>query len=373
MSIDQRGENKWRFRVRYEGQNYTMTYIGTEKQAIAEHKKFEVDIMRGQIGLNENMRFWELAQKVLNEYVRTKLKYRTQEIYKQNYNLHILPVFGSQKIGSIKTYSIQKFINDMSKQYKPLTVEKASSVLNMTFEKAVAWGFIKESPYKHIELPKDEKKQLDELLSMDEIERLFAYYDEVEKNKLHKCAFYLAACCGLRNSEIRALEETDIDFVNKTISVNKQDGEYINSNGEVTTGDTTTKTLGSNRKIYVPNFVLECLNDYIKSLPYKNINGKLFFNPQTGKVITKHCLSKRFKTLAFGLGLPDTLRFHDLRHLHATLLINSGATPASVAKRMGHSKISTTLETYTHSIDSVDKQTGVLIGNVVSELKKRTN
>lgn len=372
MSIENRGENKWRFRIRKDGQSYSMNFYGTEKEAIKEHKKFEVDILRGDVGLNENMKFGELAQKVLDEYVRTKLKYRTQEIYKQNYNLHILPVFGNMKIGSIKPYTLQKFFNDMAKQYKPLTVEKAATVISVTFEKAVAWGFIKESPYSHIELPKKERKNMNELLSMDQIEKLFAYYD-TETNLLHKSAFYLAACCGMRNSEIRALEETDIDFINGVISVNKQDGEYINEFGQLVTGDTTTKTESSVRKIYAPDLVMDCINQYIKSMPFKNAKGKLFFNAQTGKPITKHCLSKRFKTVAFGLGLPEDFRFHDLRHLHATLLINSGATSASVAKRMGHSKITTTLDTYTHSIDTVDRTTGNLIEEVIIGIKKRAN
>lgn len=372
MSIENRGPNKWRFRVRKDGQNYTMNFVGTEKEAYKEHKKFEVDIMRGEIGLNENMKFGELAQKVLDEYVRANLKYGTQQIYIVNYNNHILPVFGSLKIGSIKTYALQKFFNDMAKKYKPLTVEKAATVISVTFEKAVEWGLLKESPYRHIVLPKREKKNMSELLSMEQIEKLFAYYDQ-ETNLLHKSAFYLATCCGMRNSEIRALEETDIDFVNGVINVNKQDGEYLDDAGNFTRGDTTPKTVSSARKIYAPKFVLDTINSYIKQLPYRSIQGKLFYNVYTGMPITRHCLSKRFKTVAFGLGLPDDMRFHDLRHLHATLLINSGATPASVAKRMGHSKITTTLDTYTHSIDALDKSTGDLMDNVVTDIKKRAN
>lgn len=349
-----------------------MNFEGSEKEAQLEHKKFEVDIIRGEIGLNENMKFGELAQRVLDEYVRVRLKYRTQQIYISNYNLHILPVFGAMKIGAVKPYTIQKFLNDKSKVLKPKTVEIMANVLSVTFGKAEAWGLIKESPYRRIELPEKEKRTLTELLSDDQVKLLFSHYEN-EKNLLHKSAFYLATCCGLRNSEIRALEETDIDFINGIITVNKQDGEYIDTKGDVATGDTTTKTAGSNRKIYAPQFVLDTLNDYIKSLPYKPLSGKLFFNPQTGKVITKHALSKRFKTVAFSLGLPDNLRFHDLRHLHATLLMASGANSVSVAKRMGHSKVSTTLETYTHSLESIDANTGKLMGDIVSSIKNRAN
>ena len=372
MSIENRGENKWRFRIRKDGQNYSMNFFGTEKEAINEHKKFEVDIMRGEIGLNENMLFGELAQKVLDDYVRSSnLKYNTERIYVTNYNNHILPVIGKLKLCKITTYTIQKLINDLSKEYKAKTVENIATVISMTFKKAVEWGFIKESPCKNITIPSKEQNNVSELLSWEQIEMLFSYYDN-EKNLLHKSAFYLGACCGLRNSEIRALEETDIDFINKTISINKQDGNYRNSDGEIVTGDIDTKTYGSKRIIVAPDFVLDTLNQFIKSQPYKSLDGKIFFNISTGKPITKHCLSKRFKTTLIGLGLPE-IRFHDLRHIHATLLINSNNSIASVSKRMGHSKISTTLNTYTHSIDNEDRNISKSMEDIVLGIKKRAN
>lgn len=74
--------------------------------------------------------------------------------------------------------------------------------------------------------------------------------------------------CGLRNSEIRALTLDDVDFINGIINIDKQIGEVRNEKGVVEDAVTSTKTPGSVRKLYAPKFVLDCLNQYINSLPY---------------------------------------------------------------------------------------------------------
>lgn len=366
MSIEKRGENKWRFRIRKDGQNYTMNFFGNEKSAIKAHKEFEVDILRGNVGLNENMLFAELCQKVLDDYVRASgLKLNTERIYITAYNLHLLPVFGACKIGSIKTYSIQKFINDLTKKFKKNTVTSISSVLSVTFKKAVEWGFIKKSPYQNIKMPK-QANSITELLTLAQLETLFGYYDS-EPNLMHKSAFYLAAYLGLRNSEIRALSLNDIDFDAMTISVNKQYGQIRDVNGNIINTDIDPKTNGSNRVIYAPKLVMDALACYIDSCSYE-LTDKIFINPCTMQPVTTHCFSKRFTSVVKQLGLP-TIRFHDLRHIHATLLINSGVDVLNVSKRLGHSKVDTTLNVYSHTIRDVDKQIALSLGNTIASLK----
>lgn len=202
---------------------------------------------------------------------------------------------------------------------------------------------------------------------MDEIEKLVDYYMKDENDLMHKSAFCLAIGCGLRNSEIRALTTDDIDFNTGIINIDKQIGETI-KDGVKVTGYISTKTPSSVRKIYAPKFVLDSLDEYIKSLPYIPISKQIYWSPETNKPITKHCLSKRFTSIIRKLGIT-TIRFHDLRHLQATILINSGANIKAVSKRMGHSKVDMTLNTYTSTIDSVDKKLAEQFNETFNNLK----
>lgn len=369
MAIEKRSKDTWRFRIMKDGQKYTKTFHGTEAQAKRAHREFKVDAERGNIGTTENLKFSELSQLVFNEYVKIHCKLRTQSIYQGNYNNHILPVLGNMKISKIKPFHIQKLVNDMSASYKPNTVNNCMGVLSKTLSLAEKWELLKESPYKHIDLPKRVKNNHSELLPLENLTTLLEIY-ESETNLLHKSAFYLAIGCGLRNSEIRAITIDDIDFKHSTININKQIGEYKDENDEIQEGEIPTKTEGSVRKIYAPEFVMITLKEFINSLPYIPVTKQIFWSHITRKPISRHCLSNRFTNLLKTNDLP-TIRFHDLRHLQATLLLHGGVDIEAISKRLGHSKIQTTLEVYTHSMEETDKSAATKLEDAISTIKNK--
>lgn len=365
MSMDKRGDT-WRFRIRKDGKTYTKTFKGTEKQAQKAHDLFKLEIERGEIGLNENMRMDELCTLVYKDYVLPNCKTSTQRIYKQNYNAYILPALGTMKISSIKPIHIQQLVNSMAKTLKPNTIGNCMGCLGKTFSLAEKWQLIKESPYKHIELPKPVKTNHAELLSIEEIKILLDHYSK-ETNLLHKVAFYLAIGCGLRNGEIRALTIDDIDLEKGILTVNKQLAEIRNELGEIAEGISSPKTTSSIRKIYIPEFIIVILNEYINGLPFIPATKQIFWSLSTGKPISKHCLSKRFRYVCESIGITP-IRFHDLRHLQATLLMHSNINIQAISKRLGHSDIQTTLQVYTHSLDAVDKEVATSIDATFKEL-----
>lgn len=367
MALEKRSKNpdnkpnKWRIRVNRNGKRYEMNFFGNKKQAqLAEHD-FINKINQGDIGTNENIRLSELLEVVTENYIKKELKAGTQRIH-QNNTVKILDYFRNIKVCDIKPYDIQLFVNELNKKYKPNTVNGIISTLSVALNKGEQWELISKNPYKNISLPTQETNN-SELLSIEDIARLLHIYEN-EKNLMHKSIFYLAIFCGLRNSEIRALTLDDIDFENNIIDVNKQIGDI--GNGEE--GITTTKTIQSNRKVFAPQFVIDALKQYKASLPYIPLEKHIFFNVTTGKHISKHCISKRFKTILIDSGLP-TIRFHDLRHLQATLLMYSGVNPQSISQRLGHSNTNTTLKVYTHNLSELDKQVVNQLENTIQKIK----
>ena len=376
MSIDKRGERTWRFRVKHKRQLYTMTYEAPpnlngkalEKEVERQHMIFKADVVAGRVNLTKDVTMNQLADNVYKEYVLVKTRAGTQKIYANAYNKYILPEFGVMNIQDIKPIHIQKFANKLSKKLSPNSIGNILSCLSRTLSFAEKWEMIEISPYRNIEYERSTNNSNHELLSLEQIEKLVDYYKNEETNLMHKSAFYLAIGCGLRNSEIRALTIDDIDFKNSIININKQIAQIRNEKGEIEEAPAPTKTPGSVRKIYAPQFVLDCLKEYINTLPYIPITRQIFWSHITRKPISKHCLSKRFTALLKELELP-AIRFHDLRHLQATILIQSGANIKAVSKRLGHSKTDITLNTYTNTIDAVDKKIAEQFNETFKNLK----
>ena len=115
--------------------------------------------------------------------------------------------------------------------------------------------------------------------------------------------------------------------------------------------------------------MIKSLDSYIKSMIYIPPSKQIFINPSNGKPITKHCLSKRFKAVMLGNNM-DPIRFHDLRHLQATLLMYAGVNIQSISQRLGHSNTNTTLKVYTHNLNDKDKEAANVLNNTIDNIKR---
>lgn len=366
MSIDYKN-NKFRFRIAKNGTVYTHIYTSDKKftekdiqekkwprDVIQAHKNFEVSIIRNEIGEKENMLFNNLAQFVLDEHVRPNLRPNTESYYITSYNNHILEHFGGIPLSKIDSIDIQKFINIKSKTLKPSSIRQIYAVLSSTFNKAINWKYIKENPCKNITLPKVDKKNYAELLSAEDIAKLMEAIDK--EPEMFKVIFSIALYCGLRQGEILGLTIADIDLKNNYIDVNKQ---YVShyKNDKVHHAIAATKTDNSVRKVYMPATVSKVLEQYINKLKILNINPDkqfLFINPKTQAIYDHNAVYRRFKKMSKQIEL-NNITFHDLRHLQATMMINSGVNIVVVAKRLGDT-IETISDTYLHSIEKVEKE-----------------
>jgi len=153
----------------------------------------------------------------------------------------------------------------------------------------------------------------------------------------------LAAKTGLRFSEALALTPSDFDFVNQRIKISKT-WNYKSADGEF--GD--TKNRSSNRTIQIDPKLCEQFRELTCSLPQDKpifVNGRVF----------NSTVNNRLAVLCKKANVP-VISVHCLRHTHASLLIYAGVSIASIAKRLGHSSIKTTQETYLHIIRELENQ-----------------
>lgn len=160
-------------------------------------------------------------------------------------------------------------------------------------------------------------------------------YTDLEENPIARAAIITMFYTGLRVGELTALTWADIDLDKGEISVTKTK--------QVVGGKTiisTPKTPKSERTIQIPPFLVKLLTEYRASF-YDHGAEDAAFN------ISKSGLGHRIKVTSAKAGVKR-IRVHDLRHSHASLLIELGFSPLLIAERLGHERVETTLNTYAH-------------------------
>lgn len=242
----------------------------------------------------------------------------------------ILPYFGKMKISDIKATTVRQWQNQlMGDEYAETYLKAINNQLCAIFNYAVKYYGLKENPcHKAGSIGRKNAKKM-QFWTKDEYIRFAAAIED--KPQMHS-AFQVLYWCGIREGELLALTKDDIDFEGNTITINKS-YQRIGKKDIIT----EPKTPKSNRIIALPNFLCEELKEYISHI-YDN--GRIF-------PLTKHALYREMIRGSSQSGVKK-IRVHDLRHSHASLLIELGFSPLLIAERLGHENIETTLNTYSH-------------------------
>ena len=268
------------------------------------------------------------------EDMENRLRESTIKNKKYIIELKILPYFGDKKVSEITASDIRKWQNTLLKEgYAPTYLKTINNQLSAIMNYAVQYYNLSSNPCKQAgSMGKSKAEEMD-FWTKEE----FQSFVVCVKDKPHiYMAFMLLYWTGMRTGELLALTGNDIDFENKVISITKSyqrlDGKDIISE---------PKTAKGKRKITLPDFLVEELDEYVQKLYGYMPTDRIFH-------FTKHNLVHEMKR-GVKLSGVKKIRLHDLRHSHASLLISElRMPPLLVAERLGHEKIQTTLDTYSH-------------------------
>lgn len=262
-----------------------------------------------------------------------KLANSTKQGYKNYIYNHISPHFKGFKIKSLKPIHIEEFYNLERKKYKEKTILQMHRILSKALRDAVKNNIIPKNPCEHITAPSPEEF----IPSIPSIDIYYAIL-EAAKGTEHEIPVLLAGLCGLRREEVFGLTWNDIDFDNATLTIRQ-----VVTTAEKSLDVKAPKTKKSARTISIPLNVLEVLEKQ-KSVGY-------IFS-KDGKISNPGSYSQRFGNFLKSNNLPH-IRYHDLRHFHATLLMEAGVPMKHAQNRMGHTTISMTAY-YQHVLPKAD-------------------
>jgi integrase len=287
-------------------------------------------------------------EQYLNDWhkVYTKeLQETTRQLYKMYIDKHIVPEIGNLLIKKIKPIQIQEFYNKKLESLSGKTVGKIHSFLNNALSDAKKNQLIKLNPCESVNKPKSQK-YAPTIYNEEQFNKLLG----VVKGTFDEVCILLAGVCGLRRGEIFGLRLRDIDFKESKISIVQT---MVRFNGEWIIKAPKTET--SKRVIKVPEFVIKVIGNYLSSL--KVVPERICAEYKPGSY------SDHFKELLENNNLPH-IRFHDLRHFNATLMLKYGVPDKIASGRLGHSQVQTTREIYQHMTSDMDTQASDIIENI---------
>lgn len=289
----------------------------------------------------------------VNTYKKGAVREVTLSKYKMTH-IWLTNIVPNLVIGDLTRNVYQNILNDYALHHEKQTTMDFHHQLKGAILDAVDEGLIVRDPTrKAIIKGREPGKKKPKFLNQFELQTLIKSLDLGESLNWD-WLILLIAKTGMRFSEALALTPEDFDFMQQTININKT-WDYKNNDGFM-----PTKNRSSNRKIRVDWQTVSQFSGLINGLDVDKpifVNGKIY-NSTVNNVLFRHCKK---------LGIP-TISIHGLRHTHASLLLFSGVSVASVARRLGHSSMTTTQNTYLHIIHELENQDTDLVIRSLSQL-----
>ena len=265
--------------------------------------------------------------------METRLREHTMRTKKYIVELKILPYFGDKRVNDITAADIRQWQNELIKMgYSPTYLKTINNQLSAIFNYAVRYYDLKSNPcVKAGSMGKSKAEEMDFWTG----EEFRKFIDSVMNKRLSYMAFMILYWTGMRLGELLALNPKDVDLEKRTISITKS-YQRLGKKDVIT----PPKTSKSKRVITIPEFLAADIKDYMDSLYDLQEDDRLF-------PITKYYLEHEMQRGIKESGVKR-IRVHDLRHSHASMLIELGFSPLEIANRLGHEKVETTLNTYAH-------------------------
>jgi integrase len=345
---DQNGKRRWK----------TLKANTTKTKAKEELRAIEDAIDKGFfLPKSKVSSFSEVAKEWL-KYKKSKVRETTWEVIEGMLRNHFDDL-NKQKITRITTATIEKYITAMQeKGVHILTLRKILVTLGQIMDYAVRHRHIGHNPYREAEKPKDQRTQEKEIRVLTPSE-IRAFLDAVDDQK-YKTLFLTAILTGARQGELLGLKWEDLDLEKKQVYIQRtfNNGRFF-----------PTKTKGSKRKIDLSPTLLTELKKWKLACPKTNEFLKLdlmFPNDAGGPINKNNLINRKFDPALKKAGI-ERIRFHDIRHSYASLMIEQGENIKYIQTQLGHSSPTVTLNVYAHLMKKTNQEAVMRLEKTIFE------
>lgn len=363
-SLYQRSNGTWRAQVSLGGQRLTKGF-DTKADALEWLRKTQVEVFRGiDYHGGKTTLAQYLPQWLTNS--RSGLREKTSQQYQQIINKHILPHIGEVQLRNLGLIKIEQFYTQLVRDGVGIrTVRITHSILHRALDKAVRYGLVSNNPAHGATLPRYKHGEM-QILDESQVSRLLI----AAQGSPYQPLYHLAVTTGLRQGELLALTWTDLQWTSGTFHVQRQ-VQVVRGKGWSLL---EPKTRAGRRTIKLGAGTLHMLRqqkehqEFLKTSSADHWqNHDLVFTSKVGTPVDPSNLRLDFYRILHRAGLPK-IRFHDLRHTAASLLLNNGVPTIVVSKILGHSKPSITLDIYGHLINEMQEEAARIMDGLVTPI-----
>jgi integrase len=364
-TLYQRPNGRWRAQVCIDGSRASFT-ADSKAECQAWLRKMLDQAGQGWNYAGGKMTLGEYLQ-VWLENSRASLRLKTYDQYRRIVEKHILPHIGNTSLKDLRLERVERLYALLLKTGSGVrTVRIVHAVLHCSLEKAVRYGLILRNPtdgatlpqYKHAEMMVLDETQVSQLLV-------------AAKGSRHQALYHLAVTTGMRMGELFGLRWSDLHWVSGKIYVRRQ-VQYVPGHG---LSFVEPKTRSGRRTIKLGDGVLQALREHLERQEGERTTARerwvdhdLIFPSKSGTPMDPSNLRLDFVRVLMQAGLPK-IRFHDLRHTAASLMLNHGIPVIVVSKILGHSKPSITMDIYGHLYNEMQGEASRLMDELVSPIK----
>lgn len=345
------------------GPKRRVVYGRTRKEAHEKLVNAIADRDRGLVFQGENQKLSTFLDCWLNGSVKGYVKPSTFESYERMIRNHIRPALGHKKLKTLAPDHVQYFYQSkLDDGLAPGTVHLMHGILHKALEQAVKWGAVPRNVCKAVTPPKPNPEEI-RPLDAEQAKRLL---EAAGGNRL-EALYVLAVTAGLRVGELLGLKWEDMDVDTETLRIRR-------TKSQARTGPTFTAPKNcKGRSIKLTRRAVEALKTHKAIQNAERLkagslwqDNNLMFCTTAGKPLDfRNLATASFKPLLKKAGLPD-IRFHDLRHTCATLLLSRGHHPKLVQELLGHASVALTLDRYSHVLPGMGDQTAAAMDAALS-------
>lgn len=288
-----------------------------------------------------------------------KARGNTLSQYEIAIRLHIVPAFGAMPAADLDGQFLQQTYNAWEKLPRAKggkgadTIRRCHIVLNQAYQQAMTWGTVTRNPTHGVRhaVPKPRKAHI---LTVMQAQAIVAAMDAHPL----RTYFYLVLFQGMRRGEALGLRWQDVDLERGHAVIQQTVTPDMANRGQAQIGD--TKTAAGTRRVRLSPMTIDALRSYRPQWAARKLaageawgDNDLITCTDAGAPVTPNHADTAYRTLRRMAGIPDTVRLHDLRHTHAFFLIQAGENPKVIQERLGHKRVSTTLDIYGHLMDDM--------------------
>lgn len=324
-----------------------------------------------------------LIERWKQEFVLVDLEDTTQTSYLHHAEKRILPYFKDAYINDITSFEIIEFIQDLKelkdkkKRVGAPTKVYVYRVMKSMFVKATEWYGLKPDPMSDVPKPKEPPRKIINVYDEEESNLVFSALESGPMQFKNGSTFQfgvlisLAFTMGMRRAELLGLEWKHINFEKRQIEIRQSIPNFKDSAPNIK----RPKNESSIRRINIPESLMIELQEYKavwdkmredNSEEWVNEKYSFLFCHPTGMPYYPKTITDKWRSFVSKHGLRY-IRFHDIRHTSVTILINRGIHAKIISKRIGHSKIGTTMDVYGHVIESADVAAAAVFDDVFAK------